>query len=123
MSKWKNNGVGNDRNRKKRSGAKEVRGTTKDGNPYFGVVAWNAGKHGMLKVSAFENANSTRFTNDRGEESIMLLFEVINTSTLAKHLEVAQYKFSTGKAMLSNLGKIISTKAPNGGYFGQYKKQ
>lgn len=107
---------------KKKSGAKEVSGTNSNGK-WWGVSAWFANKRsGLVKISAFENEKSTRFENEKGEESIMLLFEVIYPNTGQKVLEISQYKFSTGKAFLSNLGIVISTKSPNGGYCGFLRK-
>lgn len=105
---------------KKRSGSKS--GFTKDNKFY--VTAWNRSKEkGFIKVSAFENKKSTRFENEHGEESIMLMFEIFYERTGNKLLEIAQYKFKTGKAFLSTLNMVISTKSNNGGYFGKNKSK
>lgn len=107
---------------KKKSGAKEVSGNGENGT-YWGVSAWFANRNtGLVKISAFKNRKSTEYKNERGEKGISLMFEVIYTRTGQKHLEVATYKYSTGKAFLKTLGIVISTKAPNGGFCGFLRK-
>ncbi|MFJ1412404.1 hypothetical protein [Capnocytophaga canimorsus] len=107
---------------KKKSGAKEVQGVTREGKEYFGISAWFVSKNaGLVKINAFENSKSTHFTTQRGREGVSLMFEVIYRDSGIKRLEVATYFFDTGKAFLKDLGIIVSTKAPNGGYAGFFK--
>lgn len=109
---------------KKKSGAKEVQGTTKEGNQYFGISAWFSRKNvGLVQIKAFENSKSTHFTTERGRDGISLMFEVFYKNSGIKRLEVATYFFDSGKAFLKDLGIIVSTKAPNGGYAGYFQKK
>ncbi|MFJ1382063.1 hypothetical protein [Capnocytophaga canimorsus] len=107
---------------KKKSGAKEVQGVTREGKEYFGISAWFVSKNaGLVKINAFENSKSTHFTTQRGREGVSLMFEVVYRDSGIKRLEVATYFFDTGKAFLKDLGIIVSTKASNGGYAGFFK--
>ncbi|GIJ93002.1 hypothetical protein CAPN001_08590 [Capnocytophaga stomatis] len=109
---------------KKKSGAKEVQGTTKDGNQYFGISAWFSRKNvGLVQIKAFANKKSTHFTTERGRDGVSLMFEVFYKNSGIKRLEVATYFFDSGKAFLKDLGIIVSTKAPNGGYAGYFQKK
>ncbi|CEN37612.1 hypothetical protein [Capnocytophaga cynodegmi] len=109
---------------KKKSGAKEVQGTTKEGNQYFGISAWFSRKNvGLVQIKAFENSKSTHFTTERGRDGVSLMFEVFYKNSGIKRLEVATYFFDSGKAFLKDLGIIVSTKAPNGGYAGYFQKK
>lgn len=109
---------------KKKSGAKEVQGTTKEGNQYFGISAWFYRKNvGLVQIKAFENSKSTHFTTERGRDGVSLMFEVFYKNSGIKRLEVATYFFDSGKAFLKDLGIIVSTKAPNGGYAGYFQKK
>ncbi|MDT9500401.1 hypothetical protein [Capnocytophaga canimorsus] len=107
---------------KKKSAAKEVKGLTREGKEYFGISAWFVSKNtGLVKINAFENSKSTHFTTQRGRDGVSLMFEVVYRNSGIKRLEVATYFFDTGKAFLKELGIIVSTKAPNGGYCGFFK--
>ncbi|MFJ1366451.1 hypothetical protein ACILDU_08405 [Capnocytophaga canimorsus] len=109
---------------KKKSGAKEVKGLNKNGKEYFGVSAWFKSKNsGLVKISAFENQKSTYFTTQRGREGVSMMFEVFYRDSGIKRLEVATYFFDNGKAFLKDLGIIVSTKAPNGGYAGYLRNK
>ena len=109
---------------KKRSGAKEKSFVTKDGFTGICIHAWNyTRRRGMLRVKAFENSKSKTYESKRGNEFISLMFECFYKDTGNKLLEVALYNTKTGKAYLEKLGMVISTKAPNGGYFGQIKNR
>lgn len=102
---------------KKRSGAKQ--GLTKKGKIY--VNAWNVSKsRGFITVEAFENKKSTRSVSKSGTnyKFITMMFEVFYHKTGNKVLEVANFNMTTGKVHLKKLNMTISTKAPNGGFFG-----
>ncbi|MRJ08070.1 hypothetical protein EDL99_04100 [Ornithobacterium rhinotracheale] len=115
-----NRGYNNQRPQKKHSGAKA--GTTKKGGIY--VTAWNYSKQkGMITVKAFENSRSVRSESQTGNRFLMMMFEVFYKNTGAKVLELANYNVNTGKVYLQKVGMVISTKAPNGGYFGQIKSR
>lgn len=104
------------RPQKKHSGAKE--GQTKKGKLY--VYAWNYSRdRGLIKIKAFENKKTTFSTSERGNEFATLMFEIFYTKTGNKLLEIAPYNLTTGKVFLEQLGIVISTKAPNGGYCGR----
>ena len=104
---------------KKKSGAKagiQSRGKN-EGKLY--VSAWKANKeHGMVKISAFENARSVSSESRNGNKFVTMMFEVFYKRTGSKVLEVANYNKTTGKVFLEKVGWVISTKAPNGGYVG-----
>ena len=109
---------------KKKSGAKEVVGTTKEGRQYFGINAWFFNRRsGLVTISAFESSKSTHFTTQRGRDGITLMFEVFYKDSGIKRLEVGMYFYDTGKAFLEGLGIIVSTKANNGGYAGYFRKK
>ncbi|MGP2571608.1 hypothetical protein, partial [Ornithobacterium rhinotracheale] len=104
---------------KKHSGAKAGQGK----NGRFYVTAWNYSKQrGLITVRAFENSKSVRSESpNTGNRFITMMFEVFYKKTGAKVLEIASFNVNTGKVYLQKLGMVISTKAPNGGYFGQIK--
>ncbi|CEN51932.1 hypothetical protein [Capnocytophaga canis] len=109
---------------KKKSGAKEVHGTTKDGNRFFGVVGWFYRQNvGLVNIKAFENSKSTHYTTQQGKEGIALMFEVTYRDSGVKRLEIAPYSFVTGKAFLKETGIVISTRVNNGGYAGFYSNK
>ncbi|WP_406629023.1 hypothetical protein RAN98_03730, partial [Ornithobacterium rhinotracheale] len=110
-------GYNNQRQPKKHSGAKA--GQSKNGRFY--VTAWNYSKQrGMITVKAFENSKSVRSESpNTGNRFITMMFEAFYKKTGAKVLEIASFNVNTGKVYLQKLGMVISTKAPNGGYFGQ----
>lgn len=112
-------GVPYQRPNKKHSGAKSGQGK----NGKFYVTAWNYSKQrGLIAVKAFENSKSVRSESpNTGNRFITMMFEVFYKKTGAKVLEIASFNVNTGKVYLQKLGMVISTKAPNGGYFGQIK--
>jgi len=104
---------------KKKSGAKEGRQKAGKNQGKVYVSGWKANKrHGMVKISAFENARSTRSRSESGNEFVTMMFEIFYKDTGAKVLEVAPYNLTTGKVFLEKVGWCISTKARNGGYVG-----
>lgn len=105
---------------KKKSGAKETEGYTQGDKKFFGVVAWfYKQRTGMVNIRAFANEKSTWFDDEDGNPlGVTLMWEVFYRDTGTKQLEVASYFFDSGKAYLKNLGVMVSTKAPNGGYAG-----
>lgn len=111
-------------NKRKKSGAKEVKGVTKNGDQYFGISGWFVRNNvGLVKINAFVNSKSTHFTTQAGRDGVSLMFEVIYQNTGVKRLEIATYFFDSGKAFLKELGIVVSTKARNGGYAGFFKKK
>ena len=104
---------------KKKSGAKSgIQKTGKNQGKIY-ISAWKANKeHGLVTISAFENARSVRSESRNGNKFVTLMFEVFYKRTGSKVLELANYNLTTGKVYLEKLGWVISTKAPNGGYVG-----
>lgn len=112
------------RRQKKKSGAKEGTYVTKDGVTGMYISAWNySRRRGLLVCKAFENSKSKKYESERGNTFISMMFECFYKDNGNKVLEVALYNTRTGKVFLEKLGMVISTKAPNGGYFGQIKSK
>jgi hypothetical protein len=110
----------------KKSGAKTglTRATDNHEGGKIWVNAWNASKKkGLITFSAIENKKSKEYKRKDGSIAISLLFEVFYKNTGNKVLELGFYNTTTGKVVLSKTGFIISTKSPNGGYCGIFKKQ
>lgn len=112
---------------KKRSGAKAGTFTTKGTSKrksWTGIYvnAWNYSRsRGLITVSGMENSKSTKSTSKNGNRFITIMFEVFYKRTGNSFLELANYNVTTGKVYLEKLGMCISTKAPNGGFFGKIK--
>ena len=126
MAYYRNSNRGNNfhRDQKKRSGAKEGSFVTKDGVTGIYINGWNYNRRrGLLTVKAFENSKSKKYESDRGNKFISLMFEIFYKDSGNKILEVGLYNMTTGKVFLEKIGMVISTKAPNGGYFGQIKSK
>lgn len=111
--------------KKKKSGAKFVVGTTKEGRQFRGVSAWFHRKDcGLVKINAFENSNTPdEVTSNLGNVFLHLMFEVFYQNSGQKALELGLFNLTTGKVLLKRLGIVISTKAPNGGYAGFFSKK
>ena len=107
---------------KKRSGAKmgiQSKGRN-EGKIY--VSAWKANKqHGLVKISAFENARSTRSESQSGNKFVTMMFEIFYQNSGSKVLEIAPFNLTSGKVFLEKLGWVVSTKARNGGFTGKIK--
>lgn len=104
---------------KKRSGAKETEGYTQNDRKFFGVVAWfYKARTGMVSIKAFSNEKSTWFDTEDGNGGVTMMWEVFYRDTGVKNITIASYFFGSGKAYLKELGVMVSTKAPNGGYAG-----
>lgn len=104
---------------KKKSGAKETEGYTKGDRKFFGVVAWfYKERTGMVSIKAFSNEKSTWFDTEDGNGGVTMMWEVFYRDTGVKNITIASYFFGSGKAYLKDLGVMVSTKAPNGGYAG-----
>ncbi len=107
--------------KKKRSGAKLSRITKGKGQGMWSVHAWNYSRSkGLITVKGFQNTKSTKYSNASGEESSSIMLEIFYKRTGAKWLELCWIKENTGKIHIDSLGMVISTKAPNGGYFGKH---
>lgn len=105
---------------KKRSGAKE--GRTKKDKIY--VIGWNASKRrGMIQFKAFENKKTTFSTSKNRNEFATMMFEFFYKDSGNTILEIIPYNLTTGKAYSQKLGMAISTKAPNGGFFGSISRK
>ena len=105
---------------KKKSGAKmgiQSKGIN-EGKIY--ISAWKANKrHGLVKITAFENARSTRSESQAGNKFCTMMFEIFYQDSGSKVLEIAPYNMTSGKVFLEKLGWVVSTKARNGGYVGK----
>lgn len=119
---------------KRKGGAKEVQGQTKEGRDYFGVSAWFYRENtGMVSINAFVNEKSTWFPDADNPEGVTMMWEVFYRNTGVKRITIASYFFDSGKAYLKDLGIMVSTKAnDNGGWAGfipsqedkeEYKRQ
>ncbi|MEP3228767.1 MAG: hypothetical protein ABJO02_03360 [Reichenbachiella sp.] len=117
MSRYQNN-YRQDRNQKKHSGAKEKQCK----NGALGIFAWNYSRNrGLISVKGFTNSKSTESESERGNKFVTIMLECFYKNSGNRVLELVNYNKTTGKAYLEKLGMVISTKAPNGGYFGQIK--
>lgn len=113
---FNNRGYNDNNSTSKKSGSKH--GKTKKGAHY--VTAWNVSKSkGFLTVKAFENKKSVYSESENGNKFIMMMFEIFYKDTGNTVLQLANFNLTTGKVYLDKLNMVISTKAPNGGYFGQ----
>ena len=109
--------------RKKQSGATEKEFVTKDGATGTVINAWFRNrKAGMVKIVAFENSKSVKSESRKGNRFITTMFEIFYKDSGNKILEIGTYNYNSGKVFLKKTGIIISTKAPNGGYAGYYRK-
>ncbi len=112
--------------KKKRSGATEKQYRTRDGVTGLCVHAWNYSKsRGMVSVKAFENSKSVYSEEKKlgKNKYVLLMFEIFYHNSGVKILELANYNLTTGKVFLKKINMVISTKAPNGGFFGQIKRK
>ncbi len=115
-----NQNSGYNQNKKKRSGAKLSPIKIGKGRGMWSVHAWNYSKErGLVTVKGFQNTRSTKYSNDQGEQSSSIMLEIFYHRTGQRLLNLGWIKENTGKIYVDKLGMVISTKAPNGGYFGK----
>lgn len=69
-------------------------------------------KTGLLKISAFENSKSKRYTDKsgKGNKFVMLMFEVFYQNTGNKVLELASFHEQSQTVVLQKLGLFIDCK-------------
>lgn len=119
------NNRGFDRQPKKRSGAKQgviTKGKNRD-EGFIYLSAWKANKrHGLVTVKGFENQKSTRSeARSTGNKFVTIMLEIVFRDSGNKMLELVNYNLTTGKVYIDQLGWVLSTKAPNGGFLGKVK--
>lgn len=122
VNKKKSSGFYPQNEQKKKSGAKLT--MIKDGpnEGMYSVHAWNASKErGLITAKGFQSRKSVSYSNKQGEESSSILLNIFYKRTGASFRELCWLKHNTGKIYVPTLGMVISTKAPNGGYFGKQK--
>ena len=112
-----------DQSNKKRSGAKETIQKKGKNKGKLAIVAWNySRRRGMIQFSAFENKKSKRVKSKKGNRYLSLIGELVMKDTGEVTIHPIVYDVDSGKAYLRRLHMVISTKAPNGGYFGTANK-
>ena len=107
---------------KKKSGAK----CTFFDDDKVSLHAWNSSKsRGLISLKAFENKKSKSGTiskgKNKGDQYVSLIAEVFYHRTGNTVIEPIVYNIDSGKAYLSKLNMVVSTKARNGGFFGKAK--
>lgn len=104
----------------KKSGASESIISSGKSKGLIAVNAWNKSKSkGFITAKAFQTHKSTKSVGESGKRHVALVFEVFYRDTGNTVICPASYCVDTGKAFLDKLNMVISTKAPNGGYFGR----
>ena len=105
---------------KKRSGAKETIQRKGKNKGKLAISAWNYSRSkGLIVFSAFENKRSKYPQSKKGNKFITMIGELVHRKTGEVTVHPIIYNVDTGKAYLNRLDMVISTKAPNGGYFGK----
>ena len=109
---------------KKRSGAKETIQKKGKNQGKLAISAWNYSRgRGLISFSAFENKGSKYPKSQSGKKFITMVGELVNKRTGEVTVHPIIYCIDTGKCYLDRLDMVISTKAPNGGYFGTARKR
>lgn len=116
-----NYNAGNNRPRKKRSGAKVSKyypesGVNKGVEQYI-VNAWRVTNKQLIKITAVTTYKSK--LSDKGWiGSVAVTF--VNTKTGQKTFHWGTMQKSTGKVIISETSMVLNPKARNGGYAGTF---
>jgi hypothetical protein len=115
-----NSGYHQERPVKKHSGA--TKGTDKNGKQYF--RGWNFSKRrGMITVFITTFKSSGEHRSEKGNVYTNLMAKVVYKDSGVEKLMGALLSHSTGRVVIPELGMVLNTAAPNGGYFGTFTRK